>query len=590
MYLRRSVVRRGQKTHTYWRLVRSVRQGSKTRQVTVAMLGELDDEGRARASALAKHFLADAGGQRYLFEDDTRREPIRVFTDRLRVERARCFGDVFVAWTLWRALGLDDFIEKACPAGTERVRWSDVISILVLARFCEPSSELHIAEDWYGKTALDDILGVRADLVHSERLYRGLDRLLLHKDALQRHLKDRLGKLFSLDYDLMLYDVTSTYFEGTAASNAKAQRGHSRDSRPDCKQVCIALVVTREGYPVGYEVFAGNRVDVTTVEQVVSTMEARYGKARRVWVMDRGMTSEDNLEWMRAENRQYLVGAPRSELRKFERDLTDKSGWAEVRDGLEVKLCEGRGGKETFILCRSTNRREKEAAMHERFTKRIEAALSSLRNRIERSKRKLDKFDLARQIGRIQERNSRAAGRYEIRLADDPKHPSGVKLVVNERKEWTDWAALSEGAYLLRSNVKTWSAEELWQTYIQLTQAEAAFRIQKSELSIRPIWHQREDRVEAHILVCFIAFAMWKTLEGWMKQARIGTSVRTLLDDLKRLVSIDVVLPTEANRELRLRCVAQPDKDLAYLLDRMGIAIPRRLKIAPGLAPNVVPT
>lgn len=578
MYLRRSVVRKNGKTHTYWRLVKSVRHGSKVRQVTVASLGALDAKGRSKASRLARHFLGHRADQRELFEDDPPEEALRVRTNRVRVERARSFGDVYLAWTLWRALELDEFCRRVLPPRREGVPWIDVISILVLARFCEPSSELHIAEDWYVRTALDDILGVRPELVHSERLYRGLDHLLKHKDAIQSHLKERLGTLFDLKYDLMLYDVTSTYFEGKAEANPMAQRGHSRDSRSDCRKVCIGLVVTREGYPVGYELFAGNRTDVTTVEEIVETMERRYGRADRVWVMDRGMTSEENLEWLREGGRKYLVGTPKSELRKWELDLVEERGWKKIRPGLDVKLCDGPDGRESFILCRSADRRKKEAAMQDRFSSRIVEGLESLGRRISKAKRPLDRSQADRQIGRLLERNRRAAGSFSIQLREDASHPSGLRLVWKQKARWAEWAKLTEGTYVLRSNETNWSAEELWTTYIQLTEAEAAFRIHKSDLRMRPIWHQREDRVEAHILVCFLAFAMWKTLQGWQKRAGLGDSPRTVVDELAKIQSVDVVLPLEGEKEMRIRCVTKPDEDQAALLDRLGLRLPERLR------------
>ena len=275
MYLRHSTVHKDGKTHTYWRLVRSVRRGRRVVQETVAHLGELDAQGRARARSLALRITGGAQ-QQDLFEPRALgAEAVAVCLDRIRLERARRFGDVWLGWMLWRALGLDQFCEAQLPEGREQVPWATMAAILVIARLCEPSSELHIAEDWYRRTALEDLLGVAAQQVNDDRLYRSLDRLLPHKRALERHLAKRLGELFSLDYDLLLYDVTSTYFEGQAKGNALAQRGHSRDHRPDCKQVCIGLVVTRDGIPLGYEVFAGNRTDVTTVEEIVETMEAR---------------------------------------------------------------------------------------------------------------------------------------------------------------------------------------------------------------------------------------------------------------------------------------------------------------------------
>jgi len=584
MYLRHARVRKNGKTHTYWRLVRSVRRGSKVFQETVAHLGELDARGRAKASALARHFLGEKGGQLELFDDGRQAETAEVRLDRVRVERTRVFGDVWLGWLLWQALGLDDFCREAMPEGREGVRWGEVAAVLVLARLCEPSSELHIAEDWYRRTALEDLLGVAAERIDETRLYRGLDRLLPHKRALEAHLKRRFGELFAIDYDLLLYDVTSTYFEGEAASNAQAKRGYSRDQRADCKQVCIGLVVTRDGYPLGYEVFDGNRVDVTTVEEMVGTIEAQYGKAGRVWVMDRGMVSEDNLAWMREGGRRYLVGTPKSELRKWEKELVEKRGWKEVREGLQVKVCAGPEGTEAFLLCRSADRKKKEEGMHQRFRDRIAKDLERLARRLERARHAVDRGQVERQIGRMLERNRRASGSFDIKVREDKARPSGLRLDWKEDERLSEWARLTEGTYILRSNVTDWTPEELWRTYIQLTEAEAAFRVHKNELSIRPIWHQREDRVQAHILVCFLAFALWKTLEGWQERARLGSSPRTVLEEMRRIVSVDVVLPVRDGPELKLRCVVRPDPAQAALLDRLGLELPQRLRFPSVLA------
>jgi transposase len=429
-------------------------------------------------------------------------------------------------------------------------------------------------------------LGLPAERVNDDRLYRALDQLLPHKEAIERHLVKRLGELFDLSYDLLLYDVTSTYFEGLAARNPLAQRGHSRDHRPDCKQVCIALVVTREGMPLGYEVFPGNRTDVTTVEEIVETMEARYGMAERVWVMDRGMMSAENVEWLQETGRRYLIGTPRSELKRWSREIADAQDWRRVRDGVEAKLCRGPEGVETFLLCRSADRRAKEKAMHERFAKRIEARLRSLGRRLERSRQRLDREVIGRQIGRILGANSRAAGRYHVQVVDDSTRASGLRLVWSAKPEWDAWAWHSEGTYILRTNVADWTSEELWRTYIQLTEAEAAFRIHKSDLSIRPIWHQKAERVQAHILVCFLAYVLWKTLEQWQQRAGLGHSPRTILEEIGRVQSTDVVLPLadEPDRELRIRCVVRPDQAQALLLDRLGLRLPERLHIPPRVA------
>jgi len=588
VYLRHTVVRKKGKARTYWRLVRSVRHGGKVVQETVAQLGELNSEGRARARLLAQQ-ITGRGDQRELFEESrVSKQTVAVRLDRVRVERARAFGNVWLGWTVWRALQLEELCAELLPQGREAISWAPMAAVLVIARLCEPSSELHIAEDWYRTTALEDLLGIPAERIDDHRLYRTLDRLVLHKEAIEQHLKKRMGELFALDYDLLLYDVTSTYFEGMAAGNALAARGYSRDHRPDCKQVCIALVVTRGGMPLGYEIFAGNRTDVTTVEEIVETMEARYGLANRIWVMDRGMTSAENVAWLRRTKRRYVIGTPKSELRNWARKISEAKDWKAVRDGVEAKLCVGPDGGETFVLCRSVERREKEKAMHERFAERIEKSLRTLGKRIEHARRPLDRGKLERQIGRLLERNTRAAGRYTIDLVDDATRPSGLDLTWSARSEWDEWANHSEGCYVLRTNVTDWDAETLWRTYVQLTEAEAAFLIHKSELSIRPIWHQKEDRVRAHILVCFLAYVLWKTLEQWQSRAGLGNSPRTILDELGRIQSTDVVLPLAEDpaRKFRIRCVVRPDKAQALLLDRLGLKLPERLG-SPSTIPEV---
>lgn len=579
MYLRHSIRRKGGKTHTYWRLVRSVRRGGKVVQETVAQLGELDGQGRAKAKRLARR-LTGRDDQRDFFEADASVGVAAVRVDRVRLERGRAFGGVWLGWTLWRALGLDRLCEELLPAGREAVPWPTTAAVLVLARLCEPSSELHIAETWYRGTALEDLLDLPTELVNDDRLYRALDRLLPHKVAIEKHLKERLGELFDLDYELLLYDVTSTYFEGLAEGNAQAARGYSRDHRPDCKQVNIALVVTGDGLPLGYEIFAGNRTDVTTVQEIVETMESRYGRAKRVWVMDRGMASRKNLAWLRERGCQYLIGAPRGELRRFEREVASERDWQKVRDGIEVKVCRGEDGAETYLLCRSAERREKEKAMHERFSARIETALESLARRIERAKQPLDRSQIERQIGRLLGRNSRAASRFRVTVHEDPTRPARCRLEYRTSTSWDRSARASEGCYLLRTNVTDWTPETMWKTYIQLSEVEAAFRIHKSELTIRPIWHQREDRVQAHILVCFLAYVLWKTLEQWQVRAGLGNSPRTMLDEIGRIQSTDVVLPLadDPSREIRIRCVIRPEKDQAMLLDRLGLRLPERLR------------
>lgn len=587
MYLRHTVRRKDGKAHVYWRLVRSVRRGRKVIQETVAHLGELDAQGRADARALAREIIGGSAAhaeQRDLFEPAAAPPVVAVRLDRVRLERSREFGAVWLGWLLWQALKLDQLCTELMPAGRESVSWSAVVATLVIARLCEPSSELHVAEQWYRTTALDGLLGVAPEQIYDQRLYRALDKVLPHKEAIERHLVQRLGALFDVEYDLLLYDITSTYFEGVGDPTI-ARRGYSRDHRPDCVQVNVALVVTREGLPLGYEVFAGNTTDVTTVEDIVERMETRHGRANRVWVMDRGMVSEENVAWLQSGARRYVLGTARSELHRWEREIADRTDWQQIRDDVAVKICRGPGGNETFLLCRSSERLEKEKAMHERFSKRIEAGLASMGRRLTKSRSALDRSRLERQIGRLLERNSRAGGRYHISLVDDATSPARVRLQWSIRAQWDDWARLSEGTYILRTNIHDWSAEDLWKTYVQLAEAEAAFRVQKSDLAIRPIWHHKENRIRAHIFVCFLSYVLWKTLQQWQKRAGLGDSPRTILTELSRIHSADIVLPLAEDpaRELRIRCVVRPDREQAILLQRLGLSIPARLSPPPSI-------
>jgi transposase len=588
MYLRHTIRKKDGKVHRYWCLVRSVRVGRRVIQQTVAHLGELDEHGRIAARALARRLIG-APEQTTLFDDGGGDLTAAVRLRGVGVERSRRFGDVYLALALWRGVGLEAACERLLPAGKERVSWAKMAAVLVAARLCEPSSELHIAEDWHRRTALGDLLQLGDEEVNKDRLYRALDHLLPCKAALEAHLSQRCGELFAVDNEVLLYDVTSTYFEGSAEGNPQASRGYSRDHRPDCKQVCIALVVTFDGFPLGYEVFAGATHDSRTLQTIVAAMEARHGAVGRVWIADRGMASAKNLAWLRETGRRYIIGAPKSELKKFASELAASHGWRTVREGVEVKLARHPETDETVILCRSADRGAKEQAMHDKFSRRIETALERLAARIAKSKRRLDPAKVNRQIGRILQQNQRAAARFSIAL-DPDERPAGLRLTVGCNASFDDWAALSEGAYLLRSNIDDWTDQQLWKAYIQLTQAEAAFRIQKDQLNLRPIWHQHEERVQAHILVCFLAFVLWKSLEMWQQRAGLGNSPRTILEELARIQSHDVVLPTAAHGQIRLRCVTQPDAAQAALLDRLGVVLPKRMRLAEHEAPQLAAT
>lgn len=574
MFIRPCYRKKNGKRHAYWALVESYRTERGPRQRVVAYLGQLKDAERRGVKRAAEGKKKTPYQQLQLFDHNAELEPewVEVDTANVRVENELDFGGPWLALELMRTLHLDKLFESVMPRGGEDIPWAKMASVLAICRLCKPSSELFIAEHYYRSTAIPELLGIPVDKINEQRLYRSLDKLLPHKEALETHLKNRLGSLFDLEYDLLLYDVTSTYFEGQCKSNPMAQHGHSRDNRSDCKQVCIGLVVSKCGMPLGYEVFEGNRNDVKTWQEIVTKMEARYGKADRIWCGDRGMMSKDNIEFMESENRRYIIGASKGTLKKFERELLEED-WRTIRDGLEVKLCRSPdGGEELYILCRSQDRREKEKAMHERFEKRIDEALEKVQTSCRKRKWKKEVID--RRIGTIMAKNSRAAGLFEVRVKQ-----TGGRAVVSwtKNEKWRDWATLNEGCYLLRTNVTDWSAEDLWQAYIQLTEAEAAFRIHKSDLRIRPVWHQKEDRVLAHIFVCFLAYVLWKTLQQMAKAGGLGDEPRRILDELAQISLVDVVLLTRNGVEIRRRCVRRATDHQAILLERLSLNLPRQV-------------
>lgn len=581
MFIRQKFRTKNGKRHAYWALVESYRTQRGPRQRVVSWLGKLDEQGRIGIGQSAQQAGDDAKRNprpkhvQLSLLDEPEPRYVRVNPQAVRVENCKQFGAPWLAITLIQKLKLHELFGGLMPSGREAVPWSVTAMLLVIARFCEPSSELYISEQWYPKTALPELLGVPCSRVDDNRLYRGLDQLLPHKEKIERHLKDRLGELFEIEFDLLLYDVTSTFFEGQAAANPKAQRGYSRDQRSDCKQVCIGLVVTRCGMPLGYQVFSGNTADVTTVEEIVEMMESRYGKASRVWVMDRGMVSEDNLKFLREGDRRYIIGTPKSMLRKFEAELLDKT-WHTVREGLEVKLChrDELAKGELFVVCRSADRRKKDEAILRRSEEKIESRLKSMTSRSQKQKRDVQKVE--REIGKLLGQNTRASRLFDVLVKE--REDGGAEIVWKKVTAQTDWATLSAGCYLLRTNVTDWTDEELWKAYTQLSEAEAAFRIHKSDLQLRPIWHQKEDRVDAHLLVCFLAYVLWNTLGGLCSRAGLGDAGRRVLSELGELRSMDVVLPTDAGVEIRQSCISHPSEHQAILLQRLDLDLPSRLR------------
>jgi transposase len=582
MFLRRNTKKKNGEGYECWTLVESIRTARGPRQRIVATIGKLpglDREERIGWDEIGRILSGKPRPEAELFSQPE--DPPSWATVNLSgvsVERLRRFGDVYLGLLLWNRLGFAEFCKEQMPSGREEIPWSIVAAVLVLARFCAPSSELQIAESWYDKTALDDMLGVRSDKVSEDRLYRALDALLPHKDELCRHLQQRYGELFGCSFDFMFYDITSTYFEGSAKANPQAKRGYSRDGRPDCPQVCIGLVTTREGLPLAFEVFDGNRVDVTTTQEMVQIMEAKYGKANRVWVMDRGMVSEDNLEYLRSTGARYLVGTPKSFLKKFEHQLLEQN-WEKVQLGVDVKLCRSpEGTEETFVLCRSAGRKEKENAILNRFVNSLETRLLKLVGQAQAGKAK-DRQKVDRRIGRLLERNSRAASLFSVEVTETGTGKEArLSINIKKNEDRYQWALETGGSYILRTNWGQTDPKTLWNTYIQLTEVEDSFRTEKYDLGMRPIFHHKQDRTQAHILVCFLALTMWRTLQQWMKASGLGTAPRKLLEELRELKSLDVLLPTR-EKTIRLRMVATPARELKVLLQRMKILIPNRPKM-----------
>jgi len=590
MYLRRHGKNVDGEEYGYWSLVESVRTERGPRQRIVAMIGKLpglDKEERIGWEEIGRILTGQPKRQDSLFEK-TEGPPSWATVDisRVGVERLRSFGDVYLALLLWYKLGFAEFCNEHMPEGRETMRWSVMACLLSVARFCAPSSELQIAESWYGKTALDDLLGVPGDSVNDDRLYRALDALLPHKDELCRHLQDRYGELFGESFDFLLYDITSTYFEGAALGNPQAKRGYSRDSRPDCPQVCIGLVTSREGLPLAFEIFDGNRADVTTIADMVLIMESKYGKANRIWVIDRGMVSEENIEFLKGRGARYIVATPKSMLRKFEQELLSK-GWEEFHCGIEVKLCAcPEGGDETFVLCRSEGRKDKEAAILNRFIVRLEAGLNKLKKQADQGKLR-DRQKVERRIGRLLERNSRAASLFDVTVTEaGAGKDRRLSVAVTRNEDRYQWALRIGGNYILRTNWKEADPKTIWRRYIQLTEVEDAFRTEKHDLGMRPIYHRKQDRTQAHILVCFLSLSMWRTLQQWMKASGLGTAPRKLIEEMREIRSLDVVLPAR-DKTIRLRVVSTPPKELKVLLQRLKIQLPNRPKIIEN-AQNVV--
>ena len=596
MFLRRYHRSKDGKTHTYFALVESIRTDAGPRQRIVAYLGELnhDQERRWQRTVVFYNRQGDAQQLRLFPDDDDVALPddpdvVRVRLKNVGWTNARCFGNVWLARWLWRYVGLDDIVARHLPQGKQDVRPADVVAIEVINRLCGPCSEFALAEHWYAATALEDLLGVPDDAVTKDRLYRTLDGLLSAQEPIENDLKEHLGTLFQLEYDILLYDLTSSYFEGLAEHNDLAKRGYSRDHRRDCKQIVLALVVTREGFPLAHQTLAGNTRDLQTVRQIIAAIEARFGQNNRVWVMDRGMISADTLTFLNEPGRRYLLSTRRHALAAFQTELRSPA-WQQLPDNpqVEVQLLERDGLH--YLLARSQPRREKERAIRRRQRHGLKQALKKLHARVARGRlKKRDKILEA--IGRLKGRFPKACPFVKITVSDKPVSLNYVWNVAKFRQ-----ALARDGAYLLLSNQAGWSAQEFWETYIQLTVVERAFRVLKSELLLRPIWHQYSGRTQAHVFVCVLAYALWKTLDHLAKRAGLQTFIRkvdpeggeagpqprpmtpeAILRELAKVQIGDILLETTAGDQLLLRRVARPNSEQKRILDALGLEMPEHL-------------
>src|SRR6267378_2327027 len=579
MFLRQHERIKDGKEHSYWSLVETVRTADGPRQRTLCYLGELNGSAHARWQKTVEVFNEHGEStQLKLFPSEAPApdDPnvARVLVKKVRVERTRRFGDCYLGLELWKRLGLDEFLAQHLDRDGPDVAWSRVAAVLAINRLCAPGSELAVEQHWYPSTALDDLLHIGKGKINDTRLYRCLDRLLPLKSKIEQHLKQRYGELFQAEFDVLLYDLTSTYVEGAAEANPMMRRGYSRDHRPDCLQLVLALIVNAEGFPCSYEVFNGNRADVTTMEVILRMVERKYGQARRIWVMDRGIVSEANLAAIRQRDGQYLVGTPRSKMKEFEPYLKEETNWERVRDEVQVKLISIPGGVETFILCKTEGRQQKEQAIRNRFATRIEKALNSLQKQVKAGRLKnRDKIHV--RLGRIWASHPQVADLYQAAV----KEQSGqLHLEWSAKEGQQQWRETREGAYLLRTNLTATTASELWEKYMQLTEVEAAFRALKSELSIRPLFHQLERRVKAHVMVAFLGYALWVTFKHLLARKQSEWSPARALAELATLQSADIVLPTTDGREIRLRRVTEPTLEQKRILSELGIELPDHLQ------------
>ena len=578
------------KEHRYFSIVESRRVGrGRIAHRTVVYLGEINDSQQAAWRKTLEVFDEDKQDFRSLslFPEDRGIsggdiDALQVKLSDMQLERPRAFGGCWLGCELWRQLKLDEFWQARLPEGREAVPWEKVLRLLVVNRLLDPGSEFRVHRQWFDQTAMAELLGTDFAVAEKDRLYRCLDRLLEHKQQLFQHLRQRWQDLFEAQFDVLFYDLTSTYFEGEAEGIDKAKRGYSRDHRPDCLQVVIALVITPEGFPLAYEVMDGNTSDKTTLRGFLKHIENAYGKARRVWVMDRGIPTEALLAEMRNPERQtfYLVGTPKGRVNQHEKKWLDLP-WQQVRESVQVKLYEHEG--ELYVLAKSEGRLAKENAIRRRKLARLLRKLRVMRRSLPR------RDQLLLRIGAAKKDAGRAFGFVTIRMpkADEEVTRQTFTFAVDKKKLRN--AELRDGHYLLRSNLTGEDPGVLWERYIQLTQIEAAFKTMKSELGLRPIYHRLGDRVEAHILVAFLAYCLLVTLKNRLQALAPGLTPRSVLDTLAPIQMLDVTFPTTDGRRLVMPRYTQPTPEQKLLLHQLRLTLPDQPPPRIQLKPEIFP-
>jgi transposase len=578
MFLRTHTRWKNGKAHRYFSIVENHRiagrgrDGKRIAQRTVLYLGEINDSQQAawRKTLDVLDGTGEQPRQLALFPDDRPVPPdalnaLQIRLSELKLLRPRSFGDCWLGCWLWGYLELDRFWGQRFQDARGEVPWEKVLELLTVHRLIAPGSEYHLHRQWFLHSAMDELLGVDFQAASKDRLYRCLDRVLEHKDELFGHLRRRWRDLFSAEFDVLLYDLTSTYFEGLCRQNPKAKHGYSRDGRGDCRQVVIALVVTPRGFPLAYEVLPGNTVDNTTLREFLAKIEGRYGKARRTWLMDRGIPSEATLEEMRAAKTDYLVGTPRSKLSKLEQSLT-LLPWQQARQDVRVKLLAHDG--EVYVLAQSRARQKKESAMRRRKLRRLWDGLGRLRKNCR------DRDRLLERLAVLKHEAGRAAHLVEIHVPPPGQPVNEQTFRYRLKRDAYRQARRRDGSYLLRTTLPAEEPEKLWEQYMVLVEIEAAFRCLKSDLAIRPVFHQLDHRVEAHIFVAFLGYCLAVTLRNLLCPHAPGLTPRAVLEKLGTIQMVDVQMPTTDGRWLTMPRHTQPEPEHQMILAKLGLSLP----------------